>query len=153
MVDNGFTLTSSAFESGGEIPRDHTCDGRDASPPLSWEGAPADTVSLGLIVDDLDARGFVHWVVFNVDPSASGSLPTGFSESPDGPAQGRNDFRRPGYGGPCPPSGTHRYLFRLLALDTMLPLAGTPAAADVLAAAEGHILAEASLEGRYTRTR
>jgi Raf kinase inhibitor-like YbhB/YbcL family protein len=146
-----FTLTSAAFAEGGAIPREHTCDGRDASPPLSWADAPAKTTSFALVVDDPDAGGFVHWVAFNLPASASGSLPAGYSASPDAPPQGRNDFGRIGYGGPCPPSGTHRYAFRMLALDAMLPLAGTPSAAAVLAAARGHVLAEARLQATYRR--
>ncbi len=146
-----FSLTSPAFAEGGAIPREHTCDGRDASPPLSWSGAPADSASLALVVDDPDAGGFVHWVLFNLTASATGSIPAGYSASPDAAPQGRNGFGRTGYGGPCPPSGTHHYVFRLLALDAMLPLAGTPAAADVLAAADGHVLAEARLTGTYRR--
>ena len=151
-MTNGFELTSGAFEDGGPIPARYTCDGDNASPPLNWAGAPADTVSFALIVDDPDAGGFVHWIVYNVGGSASGSLPAGFSESPDGPAQGTNNFRRPGYGGPCPPSGEHRYAFRLLALDDVLELTGAPSLEDVLDAAEGHVLAEASLTGRYRRS-
>src|SRR5512135_1312047 len=146
-----FTLTSPAFSEGGAIPRQHTCDGQDASPPLSWSDAPANATSLALVVDDPDAGGFVHWVVFNLAASASGSIPAGFSVSPDAPPQGRNGFGRSRYGGPCPPSGTHHYAFRLLALDAMLPPAGTPSASDVLAAARGHVLAEARLTGTYRR--
>lgn len=146
-----FKLTSAAFAEGGSIPREHSCDGRDASPPLSWATAPVETASLALVMDDPDAGGFVHWVVFNVAPSSSGSLPAGFSASPDAPTQGRNGFGRTGYGGPCPPSGTHHYAFRLIALDAMLPLSGTPSAAQVLAAADGHVLAEARLTGTYRR--
>jgi Raf kinase inhibitor-like YbhB/YbcL family protein len=146
-----FTLTSPAFVEGDAIPRQHSCDGQNASPPLSWDGAPGEAVSLALVMDDPDAGGFVHWVVFNVDASASGSLPAGLAVSPDSPPQGRNSFGRVGYGGPCPPSGSHRYAFRLLALDTMLPLAGTPSAADLLGAADGHVLAEARLTGTYRR--
>ncbi len=146
-----FSLTSPAFAEGGAIPREHTCDGRDASPPLSWSGAPANSASLALVVDDPDAGGFVHWVLFNLTASATGSIPAGYSASPDAAPQGRNGFGRTGYGGPCPPSGTHHYVFRLLALNAMLPLAGTPAAADVLAAADGHILAETRLTGTYRR--
>jgi Raf kinase inhibitor-like YbhB/YbcL family protein len=148
-----FTLTSPVFAEGGAIPREHTCDGRDASPPLSWVGAPANAVSLALVMDDPDAGGFVHWVLFNLAASATGSLPAGYSASPDAAPQGRNDFGRTGYGGPCPPSGTHRYAFRLLALDAMLQLAGTPSAAQVLAAASGRVLAEATLTGNYRRGR
>lgn len=144
-------LTSAAFSEGGPIPREHTCDGRDASLPLAWSDAPAETVSLALVMDDPDAGGFVHWVVFNLTASASGSLPAGYSVSPDAPPQGRNGFGRAGYGGPCPPSGTHRYTVRLMALDAVLPLIGRPSAAELLAAADGHVLAEAHLSGTYRR--
>jgi hypothetical protein len=153
MMTNGFELTSGAFEDGGTIPARYTCDGDNASPPLNWAGAPAETVSMALIVDDPDARGFVHWIVYGLDGSASGSLPAGVAASPDGPAQGTNSFRQPGYGGPCPPSGEHRYVFRLLALDKVLELTGAPSAEDVLEAAEGHIVGEAKLTGTYRRSR
>jgi Raf kinase inhibitor-like YbhB/YbcL family protein len=146
-----FTLTSAAFADGGSIPRTYACDGQDSSPPLAWTGAPAATSTLALVMTDPDAGGFVHWVVFNVDASVSGGFPAGFAASPDGPAQGRNSFGRVGYGGPCPPSGTHHYVFRLLALDAELPLTGTPTAKAVLEAAAGHILAEATLTGTYRK--
>ena len=146
-----FTLTSSAFAEGGAIPRTYACDGQDTSPPLEWTGAPARTATLALVMTDPDAGGFVHWVFFNVEASATGGIPTGFSSSPDGPAQGKNSFGRVGYAGPCPPSGTHRYVFRLLALDAALPLTGTPTAKQVLDAADGHVLAEARLTGTYRK--
>ena len=146
-----FTLTSPAFAEGGPIPRQHACDGQDASPPLSWAGVPSDALALALVVDDPDASGFVHWVLFNLGATASGSIPTGYSASPDAAPQGRNGFGRTGYGGPCPPSGTHHYRFRLFALDAALPLAGTPTAGQVLGASGGHVLAEAWLTGTYRR--
>lgn len=146
-----FTLTSSAFQEGAAIPRQHSCEGADVSPPLAWAGAPGEARAMALVMDDPDAGGFVHWVVFNAAASASGALPAGVSASPDGPPQGRNSFGRTGYGGPCPPSGTHRYVFRLLALDAMLPLSGTPRASEVLQAAEGHVIGEARLTGTYRR--
>ena len=146
-----FTLTSPAFAEGGSIPRQHTCDGQDASPPLSWSDVPPDAAALALVMDDPDAGGFVHWVLFNLDTTATGSIPMGYSASPDAAPQGRNDFGRTGYGGPCPPSGTHHYVFRLLALDTELPLAGTPSAAQLQGAAQGHVLGEARLTGTYRR--
>jgi Raf kinase inhibitor-like YbhB/YbcL family protein len=146
-----FSLTSPAFADGGAIPRRHACDGQDASPPLEWDDAPGDATSMALVMDDPDAGGFIHWVMFNVAASASGALPAGYAASPDAPPQGRNSFGRTGYGGPCPPSGTHRYAFRLLALDVMLPLAGAPSASEVLGAAEGHVLGEATLSGTYRR--
>jgi Raf kinase inhibitor-like YbhB/YbcL family protein len=151
MTANDFRLTSTAFEEGGSIPAQFSCDGSDVSPELSWDGAPAETASFALIVDDPDARGFVHWVAFGLTGSASGGLAEGVSSSPDAPPQGTNGFGRIGWGGPCPPSGEHRYVFRLLALDDDLGLTGSPKAAEVLAAAEGHVLAEASLTGTYRR--
>jgi Raf kinase inhibitor-like YbhB/YbcL family protein len=152
-MSDGFELTSSVFDEGGAIPARYTCDGDNVSPPLTWSGAPAETASLALIVDDPDARGWVHWVAYNLGGSASGSLPAGVSVSPDGPVQGRNSFGQAGYGGPCPPSGEHRYAFRLLALDSVLEISGAPSAKEVLAQAEGHVLAEATLTGRYRRAR
>jgi Raf kinase inhibitor-like YbhB/YbcL family protein len=146
-----FTLTSPEFADGAEIPRRYTCEGDDVSPALSWSGAPGDAMALALIVDDPDASGFVHWVVFDMTASATGSLSAGWSKSPDAPPQGTNGFGRVGYGGPCPPSGTHRYVFRLLALGEALALSGAPTARQVLDAAAGHILGEASLTGTYAR--
>jgi Raf kinase inhibitor-like YbhB/YbcL family protein len=145
------TLSSPDFAEGQPIPRRFACDGDDASPPLSWSGAPGDTASLALVMDDPDAGGFVHWVVFDMTASASGSLPAGWSRSPDAPPQGTNSFGRVGYGGPCPPSGSHRYVFRLLALDRELALAGAPTAREVLDAANGHTLAQATLTGTYRK--
>jgi Raf kinase inhibitor-like YbhB/YbcL family protein len=147
----GFTLSSPEFDDGQPIPRRYACDGDDTSPPLAWSGAPADAMSLALVMDDPDARGFVHWVVFNMTASASGSLSAGWSKLPDSPPQGTNSFGRVGYGGPCPPSGTHRYAFRLLALGEDLALSGSPTAQQVLDAAAGHILDEARLIGTYKR--
>jgi Raf kinase inhibitor-like YbhB/YbcL family protein len=146
-----FALTSSAFTEGSSIPRTYACDGQDTSPPLAWSGAPDGTQTLALVMTDPDAGGFVHWVFFNVDATASGGIPTGFSASPDGPAQGKNSFGKAAYGGPCPPSGTHHYVFRLLALDASLELTGAPSASQVLAAADGHILGEAKLTATYRK--
>jgi len=148
-------LTSSAFADGGTIPRRHTCDGDDVSPPLAWSGVPDDAISLALIADDPDApRGtWVHWVLYNL-PAAVTSLPEALPADerlPNGALQGRNDFRRTGYGGPCPPSGTHRYFFKLYALDTMLDLAPGATKQELLQAMDGHVLAEAQLMGRYAR--
>jgi Raf kinase inhibitor-like YbhB/YbcL family protein len=148
-----FRLTSSDFSEGDAIPRRHTCDGEDVSPVLEWSGAPDEAQALVLIVDDPDARGFVHWIVYDMTPTQSGGLPEGFSESPDAPAQGTNDFRRTGYGGPCPPSGTHRYDFTLYALSEPTGLSGSPRADEVRAALSGRIIAEARLSGTYTRSR
>lgn len=147
----GFTVSSSEFGDGQPIPRRYACDSDDVSPPLAWSGAPGDAAAMALVMDDPDAGGFIHWVVFDMTASATGSLPAGWSESPDAPPQGTNSFGRAGYGGPCPPSGTHRYVFRLLALDQALGLSGSPTAKQVLDAAAGHILGEASLTGTYRR--
>lgn len=147
-----FRLTSTAFEDGGPIPRKHTCQGEDVSPELSWEHAPDGTAAFALICDDPDARGWIHWVVFNLTGSASGALPEAISESPDAPPQGRNDFGRIGYGGPCPPSGRHRYVFALFALSAPLELAGTPSADQVRDAMAGRILDEAVMTGTYEKT-
>ena len=146
-----FTLSSPDFGEGQPIPRRYACDGDDASPPLAWSGAPGEAAAFALVMDDPDAGGFVHWVVFDMTASASGSLPTGWSRSPDASPQGTNGFGRVGYGGPCPPSGTHRYDFRLLALGQELALAGAPTAQQVLDAAAGHIVGEARLTGTYRK--
>ena len=146
-----FTVTSTAFAEGNPIPKENTCDGADQPLPIAWTGVPAGTTELALLMDDPDAGGFVHWVVFDMTASASGSLPAGWSKSPDAPPQGTNGFGRVGYGGPCAPSGTHRYVFRLLALGEDLALSGSPTAQQVLDAAAGHILDEARLTGTYTR--
>ena len=148
-----FELTSPAFAADAEIPRKYTCDGEDVSPPLEWAGAPDDSVAFALIVDDPDARGFVHWVAFDIGASQSGGLPEGYSSSPDATTQGTNQFGRVGWGGPCPPSGTHRYRFTLYALNTQLELPGAPKADDVRAAMEGHVVSQAELVARYTRAR
>lgn len=145
------TLISPDFADGAAIPRRFTCDGDDVSPPLEWTGVPGAAVSLALIVRDPDARDFVHWVVFDLDVSATGGVQAGWSTTANAAPQGRNGFGKVGYGGPCPPSGTHHYVFRLLALDARLALHGAPTADAVLAAAEGHVLGEASLTGTYRR--
>jgi hypothetical protein len=153
--DMAISVSSSAFQEGGMIPAKYTCDGEDASPPLKWTGVPEGTKSLALISDDPDAPmgTWVHWVMWNVPPSA-GELSENVSpkpELPDGSRQGISDFRRPGYGGPCPPSGVHRYYFKIYALDTMLDLPSSTRKADLLKAMKGHILAEGQLMGKYSR--
>ena len=152
-----FTLTSTAFRDGAAIPVKHTCDGLDVSPPLAWSGAPAGTRSFALIADDPDAPAgsWVHWVVYNL-PAAVAELPENVAkvEALDlgGARQGRNDFRRPGYGGPCPPPGpAHRYFFTLYALDTPLTLKAGAQRKDVETAMEGHVLGSAQLLGTYAR--
>ncbi len=146
-----FTLTSTAFAAGGKIPRKFSCDGEDVSPALEWQGAPDGTLALALIVDDPDARGFVHWVAFDLPGGKAGQLAQGISPSAISPRQGRNSFGRTGWGGPCPPSGTHHYRFTLLAVDRTLGLAGTPTADDVRHATGGHVIGQASLTATYTR--
>jgi Raf kinase inhibitor-like YbhB/YbcL family protein len=146
----GFVLTSPSFEEGGAIPGRHSCDGANVSPALAWQGGPQGTVSLALIVDDPDARNFIHWVVFDIPGASAGSLPEGLRAT-DAPPQGRNDFGRPGYGGPCPPSGTHHYRFTLWALSSRLGLNGTPSAAEVRTASTTRILGQTTLTATYTR--
>ncbi|UCC48867.1 MAG: YbhB/YbcL family Raf kinase inhibitor-like protein [Gemmatimonadota bacterium] len=149
-------LTSSAFEDGGSIPAQYTCEGKDISPPLDWTGVPAEAKSLALICDDPDAPvgTWVHWVLYDVSPKFS-ALPEAIPTSevtPEGAKQGVNDFRRSGYGGPCPPPGKpHRYFFKLYALDIEPGLPAGATKADLLRAMEGHILAEGQLVGLYKR--
>ena len=148
----GFHLTSPAFDEGGTIPRRFTCDGDDVSPALEWAGAPETTSALILIVDDPDARGFVHWIVLDL-PGADGDLPKGVSPTADTLQQGRNDFGNVGWGGPCPPSGTHHYRFTLTAIAAPLGLAGHPSAQDVAAAlGKAEVLGKADLTGTYRRS-
>ncbi len=148
-------LRSSAFQEGGPIPSKYTCDGADMSPPLSWSGPPAETQSFALICDDPDApmSTWVHWVAWNI-PGTTQSLPLGLPKVdslPGGMQQGTTDFRRIGYGGPCPPSGTHRYFFNVYALDTTLTLPASTTKPALEQAMRGHILTEARLMGVYTR--
>ena len=148
-------LTSTAFEDGGPIPSKYTCDGDDISPPLAWSGVPEGAKSLALIADDPDApRGtWVHWVVYLIPPSEKGlaeGVPTTETLA-SGARQGRNDFQKIGYGGPCPPSGTHRYFFKLYALDGEQNLPSGVSKEQLLKAIDGHVLAEGQLVGRYQR--
>jgi Raf kinase inhibitor-like YbhB/YbcL family protein len=148
------SLTSSSFQEGGTIPATFTCDGQDQSPDLAWADVPAGTKSLALIVDDPDApRGvWVHWVVYNLPPESHG-LTAGAAAGtmPAGARPGTNDWHRAGYGGPCPPSGRHRYVHTLYALDTVLPDLGQPSKADLTKAMTGHVLSKAVLTGTYAR--
>jgi len=148
-------ISSSAFSEDEMIPKKFTCDGPDVSPDLSWSGVPKGTQSLVLVCDDPDAPmgTWVHWVLFNI-PGGESGLPT--EVPPDatlsnGAKHGTNDFRRLGYGGPCPPGGTHRYFFKLYALDTELNLESGATKAQVEEAMKGHILAEAQFMGKYKR--
>ncbi len=148
-------LTSTAFADQGMIPATYTCDSRDISPPLAWSGVPAQAKCLALLCDDPDAPvgDWVHWVIFNIPANSAGlaeAVPTN-KTLPDGSIQGRNGWGRQGYGGPCPPGGTHRYFFTLFALDAPLGLSPQAGKADLLKAVQGHILAQAQLMGRYAR--
>ena len=144
------SVSSPAFGPGAAIPRRFGCDGDDVSPPLAWSGAPAGTSAFVLIVTDPDARGFVHWVATDISAASTG-LPEGASGSRAAGIEGRNGFGRTGWGGPCPPSGTHHYVFELFALSTPLGLAGTPTESQVRAALGRVTLARAELMGTYRR--
>ena len=148
-------ITSSAFEDGGLIPAKYTCDGADISPPLQWDGPPEGTRSIALICDDPDAPvgTFVHWVLFNLPPETKELVENVPADEtlPNGAKQGTSDFGRIGYGGPCPPSGTHRYFFKIYALDTEIDLAVGAGKSQLLKAIEGHILAQGQLIGKYKR--
>lgn len=147
-----FSLTSPDIEPGAPIPARFTCDGKDRSPALAWTDVPAGTAALVLVVDDPDAGGFVHWLVLDL-PAGDVGLPAGVTPSATAPRQGRNDFGTPGWRGPCPPSGTHRYVFTLYALERPLGLRGTPSGDDVRAAlGAARVLATATLEAPYART-
>ena len=142
-------ISSSAFSGDGNIPSKFTCDGADTSPPLQIEGAPEAAKTLVLIVDDPDAPSglFTHWLVWNVDPK---TISVGEGNAPSG-VQGRNDFGKTGYGGPCPPSGTHRYYFKAYALDSQLSLAAGANRKQLEAAMKGHVIGQGELMGRYGR--
>jgi Raf kinase inhibitor-like YbhB/YbcL family protein len=152
-------LKSSSFSPGGEIPSRFTCEGEDVSPALSWSGVPAGTKSLALIVDDPDAPDpkaprmtWVHWVLYDIPSSAAGLEETARA-LPAGTREGVNDWKRTGYGGPCPPIGRHRYFHKLYALDTVLPDLGAPTKARLEAAMQGHVLGQAELMGTYQKAR
>ncbi len=164
-------VRSAAFEEGAAIPGEFTCDGADRSPPLEWSGIPDSARELALLVDDPDAPGgtFTHWVVVGLAPGVTGlkpgvpaeeNLPAGSLIGAAGGSpgkstrQGKNDFGKVGYGGPCPPGGTHRYRFRLFALNATIPTGErAPTRAELVKAMEGHIVAEGTLTGKYTRSR
>ena len=151
-----FELRSSAFQPGAPIPRRHTCDGEDLSPPLAWLEAPAGTTSFALVCEDPDAPvgTWVHWVLYDL-PAGARDLTAGVAPTPtrgDGSRQGINDFKKTGYGGPCPPrGGPHRYVFTLYALDTVLGLVPGATRQAVTRATAGHVLAQTELTGRYAR--
>jgi Raf kinase inhibitor-like YbhB/YbcL family protein len=151
-------VTSPAFGPSTEIPTKHTCEGEDVSPPLAWSGAPASTKSFALIVDDPDAPDpqapkmtYVHWVLYNI-PASVTSLAEGVSKQlPPGARDGTNDWKRTGYGGPCPPVGRHRYFFKLYALDIVLGDLASPTKPALEAAMKGHTLARGELVGTYQK--
>lgn len=150
-----FSIKTTTFPEGGTIPKKFTCDGSDISPALTWAEAPAGTQSLALIVDDPDAPvgTWTHWIIWNIPPGST--LPEGVAKTEtlsDGARQGRNDFKRIGYGGPCPPAGKpHRYFFRLYALDSKLDLQQGASRNELERAMKGHVLSQAELMGRYGR--
>ena len=158
---SGLTIESLAFAHNGGIPIRYACDGDDVSPPLNWSGIPGKARSLALVMDDPDAPDpkaprmtWVHWVLYNLPVSVLG-LPEAVSPKalPPGTREGLNDWRRTGYGGPCPPVGRHRYFHKLYALDTVLPDLRQPTKAQLEAAMRGHVLAEAQLVGLYQKRR
>ena len=149
-------LTSPAFEHGEMIPDRYTCKGQDISPALNWAGVPEGAGSLALICDDPDAPMgiWVHWVIYNIPAGAKGlpeDVPASKATLKNKAIQGTNSWGRIGYGGPCPPSGTHRYFFRLYAVDTSIDLKPGASKAQLLKAMEGHILAECELMGGYAK--
>jgi Raf kinase inhibitor-like YbhB/YbcL family protein len=151
------TVTSSAFQQGSSIPSQYTCDGSDISPPLAWQGVPPGAKSIALIGDDPDAPigTWVHWVCYDIPPAVE-SLAQNMPKTDTlqgGGKQGLTDFRSIGYGGPCPPSGTHRYFFKVFALDILLNLPAGKTKKDIEKAMKGHILAQGELMGTYSRKR
>ena len=151
------TITSPAFAANGKIPRTYTCEGRDVAPPLVWSDIRANAKSLVLVVDDPDAPDpaapkttWVHWVLYDIPPTATG-LPEGGAPLPAGAREGRNDWKRTGWGGPCPPVGRHRYFHKLYALDVALGDLGQPTKASLETAMRGHVIAQAELVGTYQK--
>jgi Raf kinase inhibitor-like YbhB/YbcL family protein len=155
-VSTAFKLTSTAFKEGETIPGSYTCDGVNVSPSLEWSGVPATAKTLALICDDPDAPAgtWVHWVLYNLPAANMGLIENvpATEQLKGGGVQGTNDFRKVGYGGPCPPSGTHRYFFKLYALDSELPLKPGATKGDLVKAMEGHIVGQTQLMGRYSKT-
>ena len=147
---NGLKISSEAFGNNTYIPQKYTCDGKNISPPLLIENTPAKTESLALIVDDPDAPGgmWVHWVLWNIPADTRGIKENSIPQKAE---QGLNDFRKHNYGGPCPPGGTHRYFFKLYALDIVLKLNSNSTKADLEGAMQGHIIEQANLVGLYKR--
>jgi Raf kinase inhibitor-like YbhB/YbcL family protein len=154
------TLSSPAFSHNGAIPGQYTCEGADISPAFEWRGLPEGTKSLALIIDDPDAPDpkapkmtWVHWVLYNIPPTANGLAENIQSALPAGTLEGINDWKRTGYGGPCPPIGRHRYFHKLYALDTVLADLGHPTKLKLEQAMQGHILGQAELVGTYQKSR
>lgn len=145
-MSDSITVTSSAFEEGGSIPRRHTCDADDVSPPIAWAGAPDGAAAFALIVDDPDARGWIHWIVADI-----GVETTSVAEGESPGTDGRNDFGRNGWGGPCPPSGSHRYSFEIFALSDRLGLPAGFSTDELRAAMEGKVLVSGRLTASYRR--
>ena len=152
-------ITSTRFEHEGEIPVEYTCEGPDKAPPIAWTGVPKEARSLMLVVDDPDAPDpeapkmtWVHWLLYNL-PADSEGLPEGCTSDdlPEGTGEGLNDWKRTGYGGPCPPIGRHRYFFKLYALDALLEGLGEPTKPELEAAMAGHVVAETVLMGTYIK--
>ncbi len=159
MAQN-FQISSSVYANKGEIPARFTCDGADVSPPLEWSGAPAGTKSFAFIMDDPDAPDpaapkmtWVHWVLYDIPVDIHGLPESGSKHLPAGTREGVNDWKRTGYGGPCPPIGRHHYFQKLYALDTVLPDLHRPTKDALLAAMRGHVLAQAQLIGTYQHPR
>ena len=153
----GLQIYSPTFENDGIIPSRYTCEGEDINPPLEWSGVSEEAKSLVLIVDDPDAPDpkapkmtWVHWVVYDIPPTVKG-FEEGIRYLPAGTQEGLNDWKRTGYGGPCPPIGRHRYFFKLYALDTLLEFSHIPTKAEVEAAMQGHILQAAELMGTFEK--
>lgn len=156
-----FTLTSPNFTEGGAIPSLYTCEGSDRSPGLAWSGAPSGTKAFALVVDDPDAPDpkaptmvYVHWVLYNIPATAAEIREAALrSQLPSGTREGKNDWKRTGYGGPCPPIGRHRYFHKLYALDALLGDLGEPTKAQLEGAIKGHVLGQATLMGTYEKGR
>lgn len=160
-ISMSMNIKSPVFEHNGDIPAHYTCEGDDISPPLSWSGVPQGTKSLALIADDPDAPDpaapkmtWVHWILYNIPPETH-ELPEAVTTSvlPDGTRQGLNDWKKTGYGGPCPPIGRHRYFFKLYALDTTLPDLGKPTKPELEKAIQDHVIDKAELIGTYEKHR
>jgi Raf kinase inhibitor-like YbhB/YbcL family protein len=157
--EGNMRISSTAFSNQSAIPALYTCEGKDISPPIAWLDIQAGTKSLALIVDDPDAPDpaapkmtWVHWVLYNL-PATNGGLPEGVKALPAGTKEGLNDWKRTGYGGPCPPIGRHRYFHKLYALDTVLPDLKQPTKVKLEEAMKGHIIGEAQLMGTYQKSR